>query len=507
MTRRRGRRYLLWLLIAGALVVAADLALVRWYAPERKLNLIVISVDSLRADHMSLYGYERDTTPNTDAWAKDAVVFDNYFSTAHLTPISEMSVQTGRYPFTNGVINFESYLKGDVKTLAETLRGNGYQTASIGSSPEFNSRPALRDGFKRGFDFFNIRRGESTQYRTSSPPVKDAVWWLRERRKQSVPFYLWIHIGSVHWPFGIGAPAHFTNPAYSGFLKGIKNMAFPEPYGYMYEGVRYASSSPFQVVGAVAKSDLDYVNDRYDDGILQTDTNFKELFDYLQSSGLLSRTIVVIQSEHGEGLGERGYVAHYDVYDEQVHMPLIIRVPGTEAKRVKALASGVDVMPTVLDALDIPNGGSDGVDFMPYLLGATTTPPRSEVFLSRTPLWERIIYYAYPLGEVLRAADDQSHFYDTAIRTMEWKLIHRLSRDAQKKYSWWGWLTGKPMVLPEYELYDLKQDPGETHNIIYSSHQNDTDVAALRTKLSDWEAKMKAAIPGPTLPQEIQPYF
>ena len=298
-------------------------------------------------------------------------------------------------------------------------------------------------------------------------------------------------------------------------------MTWRDNLGFAYRGVLYSTTTPVRSVGSVGKEDIDYVNGRYDDGLVLTDRIVGELFDYIKKTGLADRTVVILQSEHGETLGERGYIAHYDIYDETVHTPLIIKMPALAGRRIETLTSGVDVLPTVLSLLRIPAPVVDGVDLSPFFTGATSTQPRREVYLSRTPLWERLFSSTFqgraiflpssmPIESTAWAqfvtADNKEHYYDTAIRTEKWKLIHRLARTALLKYSWWGWLTGKPVVLPEYELYDLANDPGETRNI-YSAHAHDADIVALRAKLEDWEVKMRGATPGPTPVQEIQPYF
>lgn len=488
-----------------------------------KFNVILISVDSVRADHMSLYGYGKQTTPRIDAWAEDAVVFDNYFATAFLTPISEASVHTGDYPFTSGVINFESQLRSTVPTLAQVLQKNGWQTGAFLSSPEFFINAALKASFERGFDTYT-QTASDTFYGRGADPAKEAAAWIEGQNRE--PFFLWLGLGSAHWPYGQDEPNHFSDPSYIGLFKQgdtASGLVWHDVYGFVYQNARYSTSTPIRAVGRVGQKDFDYLNGRYDDGLVLTDRLVGGLFEYLDKTGLADRTIVIFESEHGETLGERGYVAHYDIYDETVHTPLVIKIPTLAGRRVGALVSGVDVMPTILSLLRVSAPAMDGVDISPYLTGATSTPPREEVFLSRTPLWERVLSSdlqrsngkIFPSASSASssawaqfiAADDAAHYYDTAIRTDKWKLIHRLARTALLKYSWWGWLTGKPVVLPEYELYDLAADLGEMHNI-YSIHNNDLEIISLQKKLAVWEAQMKEELPGPT-PQseEIQPYF
>ncbi len=522
--------------IRAFISIGIVIAVIAWWyvgverSGEEKLNIILVSIDSLRTDHMSTYGYGRETTPNIDAWARDKIVFDNYFSTSYLTPVAEMSVHTGRYPFGNGMVSFTTPLRGDVETLAEILKKNGWQTAAFGSSPEFQWFASVRAGFSRGFEMFprklsgveTARNGELPA-RTHNP-VEEAVAWLKDGRDTTKPFFLWIPIGSVHWPYGQDFPNVFSDASYTGFLKTEPSEW--KTYSRIYNGKRYSASTtleqvkgrtvvnfvtsvPPKVVGEVSPEDMAYLTGRYDDGILATDAMLGALFTSLKALRLQGRTIVVIQSEHGEGLGERGYISHYDITDIETHVPLILSIPGVPGRREESLISGVDVLPTVLSALQIPSPRVDGVTFLPYLKGVETTPPREEVFIVRTPLWESVLLYSFgDLGREFVRQDATAHNADVAIRTDTWKLIHRGTRDVQRRYSWWGWLTSTPVTLPQYELYNIQEDPDEEHNL--STDQSVTSmevIQGLKDKLDGWEKSMRQALPQHVSPQVIQEYF
>ena len=507
----RARISTITLIVLGVGVLAATLSIPVTPAGVNKMNVIVISVDSLRTDHMGLYGYTRDTTPQIDAWAKGAMVFDNYFSTSYLTPISEMSVQTGDYPATNGIINFESQLHPAINTLAEILQQQGWRTAAFGSSPEY-SGPTLKLGFSRGFDTYQPTVGGSDQYNgRGNDPVGQSLSWLKQNGGDGRPFYLWLSLGSAHWPYGQGEPPHFTDPSYAGFLKKFVAPQW-EPYGYMYQGKGYhldTKTGKVTFAQDITAADMAYVIGRYDDGILMTDRMLGNLFAYLKESGLDKKTVVVLESEHGEDLGERGYVAHYDIYDEQVHTPLIIKAPDLSHGRVSGLASGVDVLPTLLNMLRVSAPQVDGVSLLPHLTQFLAPTPRNEVYLMRTSLWERVIEDQYSNSQLQHflQADNQNHYYDTAVRTEDWKLIHRLSRDAQARWSWWGILTGTTITLPEYELYDMKRDPQEQQNV-YDTHKNDATITELQKKLTVWESSIQQELATSTQETEkVQPYF
>jgi len=440
-------------------------------------------------------------------------VFDNYFSTSYLTPVSEVSVQTGKYPITSGVVNFESPLRGDIETLAEVLKTNGWQTGAFGSSLEFQYYPAMRASFDRGFDVYSINSDLSLPWLgRGTLGVGDALAWTQTQISAGKPFFLWLTVGSAHWPYGEDEPHHFSDPAYAGPLADANpyqgnsvSILFNKKYGTVFDGSIYDDQQ--QIVKNDASADIAYVRNRYDDGLVMTDRKLAPMLDLLERPDVASRTIVIIESEHGEDFGEHGYIAHYDILDTQTHVPLIVKIPGLSPRRLTELASGVDVMPTLLGALRISAPSSlDGANLLGYMTSTTAADPNTEIFLTRTPLWERIISPFVPSLAAFAQADNTEHNYDTGIRTQRWELIHRLSRGPQQKYSWWGLLTGKPVVLPEYELYDLTVDSGETHNV-YSIHAKDADIAALRGKLGDWEKKMRMAMPAPSTNALIQPYF
>lgn len=503
---------LLCILIAGGIFLSR---------PSVRLNVIVISIDSLGTGHMSLYGYGRDTTPNIDSWSENGFVFNNYFATSYLTPVSEGSVQTGEYPFTSGVVSFTAGARGTTELLAEILHSDGYATAAFGTSPEFDPSGPLGNTFSRGFNTYSPFEGYASGtpgtpsfigYRKSSAPITDALQWLKEEHGSGKSFYLWLPLGGVHEPYNSTSPPIYDDPSYNGYLSKIPVDTFYNVYGYIFNNKRYAVTNPnsgppdaygpVPIAGDFTQADANYIVNRYDDGIHATDAMLVPLFNYLKESGLANNTIVVIESEHGESLGERGYFWHYDIYDETTHVPLIIKVPGYLGTRVNALISGVDIMPTILGFLHLPAPSSiDGINYVSYLTGLSNTLPRQDVFITRTPLWE----VTGDIVPALEAPDATAHYHDTAIRSTKWELIHRLARTTEEKYGWWNLLTGNSVLLPEYELYDLVNDPSEKKDV-YALHQYDPGVVQLKLKLNAFDNSIVNNLPGPST-GDIQPYF
>lgn len=464
-------------------------------------NVILISVDSLRADHVGIFGYYRDTTPNFDAFAKESVLFVNHFSTSFLTPVSEASVQTGLYPASHGVTNFDTVLPESKTTITEYLKAKNYETSAIITSPEFEFYPAIKAGFSRGFDRYRYvnpdRRKDATRYRQfpTQTEITSELDGLNGKK-----FFLWLPLGGVHWPYGWTAKNIYADPDYRGILKG-RVLDWEGAFKHVYKEVSYP------VGKKLTDSDVQYVRDKYDNGIRAFDDFLGVLLGELRRGNVLEKTIVVIESEHGEDLGEHGYFAHYDVFDTQTHVPLLIFAPSFPGgQRVASFASSVDVFPTVIELLgDAVPERIEGKGLMSLITGKEQDGERREVFMERIPLWEEADLILRKSLEERGITVKSGKYGDIAIRTPEWKFILRTAREREEKVSWWSTLTGKPVKIPEAELYNLADDPLETQNVI---NQYPEEAGALRKKLEDWRARISPNAPSHSeIKEYIQPYF
>jgi arylsulfatase A-like enzyme len=509
----------------GIILIAAAGILVFSFAARsstgqcRRCNVILISIDSLRADHLGIYGYSRSTSPNIDAFAKNSLLFNNFYSTAYLTPISEGSVQTGLHPEANGLISFRTEFAPNIKTLAETFKKNGYRTGSINNSPEFFTFESLRRSFSRGYELYSS--DEIRMQHLRAPRWREIEHFLSAGSAQ--PFYLWITLGVVHAPFGVGVPNTFAQENYDGPFKDLHfytNMQFFFD-GWIYD--IFAPGKEFRVFGwspgesklmdvksgfsksrhwpmRATDADLQYVVDQYDNGVAQADREFGKLMKMLERHGLTENTVVVLESEHGETLGEHGYIAHYDVWEETTHVPLIIRSPALKkANRSGLLASGVDVYPSLVQHLDLkgPDYAMDGVS-----LFDSTRP--DAVYLTRTPLWESVLKTekSGSIFDRFRALDDQIAFKDHAIRTRTAKLIHRTARLAEEQFSCWTFVSGRKIIRPEWEFYDLIRDPGERQPLAPDS----AEAMELKAKLIAFEENMKKRTTSTPRSASVQDY-
>lgn len=456
-------------------------------------NVILLSVDSLRADHVGAYGYERDTTPYFDEIAKNGALFENYFSTSFLTPVSEMSVHTGMYPTAHQTTNFDTVLPEDITTLAQYFKQKGYATSALLSSPEFEINPALKKSFSRGFERYEYLQEVQRAFPTREQVKKEADTFFDKK------FFWWIGVGGVHWPYGEQGPNVFADETYHGVFRG-KHLDWWSAFQYIYEGVFYPEKVP------VGDADIQHVIDQYDNGVRAFDEFLKEFIGELARRNILDRTIVVIQSEHGEDLHEHGYFAHYDILDTQTHTPLLVLLPHVKKGcRVASLVSSVDVFPTFLELLgQSPLDQFQGKSVASIMNGSEKDGARQEVFLERSPLWEETFSRINELAQRGIVAGNDRHS-ERGIRTTQWKYIQRTASAAMERINWWQAITGKKMNFPEAELYDLISDPGETKNVI---SQYPDEAIALQEKIQVWFERISPTPHGePITEPVIQPYF
>ncbi|MCB9850273.1 MAG: sulfatase-like hydrolase/transferase [Phycisphaerales bacterium] len=294
-------------------------------------NVVIICIDTLRADHLSLYGYERTTSPNIDAFARDARVFDRAYSTTPFTTPSVMSMLTGLNPYRHGVRVLWKPLDDRVVTVADWLRGAGYQTAAIVSNLVLCDDAS---GLARRFDHYDAEVDEPEPNRPkmferrAERTTDTALQWLSSHRDPQKPFFLWVHYIDPHGPYRVH-----------------DDVADP----FTHEG--RAPVDAKRVADYVADPNvtdmLDYV-DRYDEEIRYADREVGRLLDAL---GKLDDTAIIITADHGEYLLERDDFAFchgYGVDDAVTHIPLIVRHTSLPAAREATPVSLADVAPTVL---------------------------------------------------------------------------------------------------------------------------------------------------------------
>ena len=319
-------------------------ALARLRPSPSALNVVVVTLDTTRADRLGCYGFRGVETPNIDALARDGIVFDNSTATVPLTFPSHSSLFTGLVPPHHGVRDNGGFFLDEEKvTLAERLREAGFATGAFVAAWVLESKWGLSQGFDEYSDDFDLSKYKVVSLGTVQKPgdevITNALAWLetvQERR-----FFAWVHLYDPHTPYDA-----------------------PEPFASRYPNQPYLAE------------------------IAYTDQVVGRLMTWLREKGLLERTLVVLTADHGESLGDHGESTHaYFVYDATTHVPLVVRTPWGITGRRSLQTSGVDVMPTVLDLAGLPpQPGIDGHSLAREILDPEATGDRiaySETYFPR----------------------------------------------------------------------------------------------------------------------------
>lgn len=383
-------------------------------------NLVIISIDTLRADRLSSYGNPRPTSPRIDRLAEEGTLFENAFSHSPKTAASHMTLMTGLYPEAHRVRNrltggemWLGRLSADIPTLAEILAAAGYETHGRNGGGNMHGEI----GFSRGFETYSQPRDAS-----ASGVFQSAIRQLRALSSEPDPFFLFVHTYQVHSPY---LPperyrAQFVDPTYDGEIaSSIAQLT--RGGGVAFDNLHRAFWSR---VDRDSDADRRHLLDLYDACIRFTDDNVGLLLDKIDAFGLAESTLVVVLSDHGEEFGEHDGFEHNALWDEILHVPLIMRVPesirlGWQEKRITASVGLVDVMPTLLELMGIP---------VPEHLQGHSLIPMVEAGSPGRP-WLFAQYRLY--GEV-------------ALRSGAWKLLRRREQE---------------------QLFDLGGDPGELRDI------------------------------------------
>ncbi len=302
-------------------------------------NIILITVDALRADHLGCYGYQRNTSPNIDKLAKQGTVFHNCFATAPATGYSFPGILTGRYlGVDKGDYTFwDNILDKKFNTLAGYLKDANYYTAAFLNNPHFK----INKGFEQGFDYF-INEGKNAQRMTTS------VLGFLNHYQGNKPFFIWVHYLDVHTPY--------TSP--EEYFRVFEKDRFYKENDKILQLYSGASRNPFTSQGYIPKItfrkdkyNLNYYIACYDAAILYTDFYIGKLLENIKGN-----TLIILTADHGESLGEHNvYFAHGEnIYDEVLHIPLIIKDNQyfKGGKRIPAIASSVDIVPTILSRIN-----------------------------------------------------------------------------------------------------------------------------------------------------------
>jgi arylsulfatase A-like enzyme len=444
-------------------------SLVMWGNPrlvgasgDSRPNVVLISLDTVRADHLSLYGYRRPTTPNLAAWARrQATVFETTVASAPWTLPSHVSMLSGIDAVHHGV-NRHGPIPASMVLLPQRFRDAGYTTyattAGVLLTPEL--------GFARGFDELRVRgKMESLpEWDTElSQGVTETLRWLAAHRDER--FFLFFHTFEAHAPYqprepyfssfggsqvalNAGSPVWMETPEFEANFRPKSLLFHPPAYA---GGVTY----PKRVL---EPRDRELAATLYDSGLAYIDQQLSRLLGYLESEGLMENTVVVVTSDHGESLYEHGLVGHSSLYDHDLLVPLIISTPlgSAHGRRVGAQVRSIDIAPTLAELAGLaPLGAIDGSSLVPFLRGEAAAPRDA---------WS----YALSTGR------------GVSLRT---------AQNPRK-------LIAQDTVFDPFrgtlEIYDLRRDPGEMRNL--SSTASDMGSRTLRQRLVREVAASGAAI-------------
>jgi len=421
------------------------------------MNVVLISIDTLRSDHLSGYGYKRQTSPSLDALAEEGALFPNFYSQCHWTIPTFTSIFTGLWPINHEMTwlnalgeigRADAMLDEKIPVLPELLWDAGFVTAAIDNLQAFCHFP---NWFNRGYEYYinTIGRSGHGAARVTADMVNAHLLpWIEQHHGK--PFFLHVHYWDPHLPFNQ-----------------------PEPFDTMWMGqtddeglrIKTAVTGEEYVDRCGKRADLtdaerEHVA-RYDGEISYADDRIGQFVARLKELGVYDDTLIVVTGDHGEVMFEISPKGHHSIYEPLLRVPLILKLPGETpaVQRPEGLAQQIDIMPTILDCAGVePRGEMDGRSLMPLIRGEE----------------ERVHDELYHVGNRMCGIRCR------AIRTEQWKLI----------VNYVGYEWAQPMSHPEAisavparELFDTQKDPEELQNLV----DEHPDVAVdLERKLARW---------------------
>jgi arylsulfatase A-like enzyme len=426
-----------WICIAVSLQVACEFS-----GASKTLgpNVLLIVVDTLGADHLGSYGAPAGHSPNLDRLASEGKRFSNTYATAPWTQPSVASLLTGRMPSAHAVENMPAHLDEGASTLAERFQSEGFQTQGVISHFLLGEKFGFAQGFA-GYDQSAVLKHTGI----SSEKVTDtAVDWLKHRTPD--PFFLFVHYFDPHFVYhdhpGIDLAGKYDGPIESAMpIWDLRDLR-----------------------GELGARDIDYLVSLYREEISFTDQHIGRLLQYLDEAGLKRDTLVVFTSDHGEELMEHGWIGHTrSLYGELLRIPLIIRQPGTITPGVvETPVSLIDIAPTLEQlVLDTSSDSAVTGQSLAALLFDRPSDFSDRRLYSEVSLADRDDSGGGNLRRIEKSA------LKTALLGERWKLIHDRKSD-------------------EFELFDLKADPGDLENLWGADPDRD---ASLQRELLEWERR------------------
>jgi arylsulfatase A-like enzyme len=437
-------------------------------------HVVLVSFDTLRADHLGCYGYSRPTSPFLDRLAQRGVLFENAFSSCSHTSPAHASLFTGLYPSQHGVrrngLGFPDLIPGKpgFRTLAELLAARGYDTAGF-------SGVTFLAPIARGFHSFDGAGGNWHEYRQADATVDASLRWLAARRPAD-RFLLFLHLFDAHLPHR--APDDC-----------VRQLAFASPNeeeAFGRKAVEREGASP-RVYGS--RAELAREHARYDAEVRFADRELGRLFEAMEKAGFGDDTLWIVTADHGEGLGSHSYAGHGKyLYNEQLRIPLILYQGGQgPGARVSSLARHVDVLPTLLELLgasfEQPGFTLPGRSLVPALRAPTRPLPASFAFSERRAPAKK------PRPSAPARGPDWEGGEMFSVQDLEWKYIVNTKGKGQ--------------------LFDLRSDPLERHNLASSAEAKIKDrLRRLAVETSERAKREGQSVaprpPDPAIQQELR---
>jgi arylsulfatase A-like enzyme len=441
------------------------------------MNVLVYVVDALRADHLSAYGYDRETTPNIDALCEDAVRYENCFSTATWTRPASVSLLTGAYPPTHGVRHREHRFPPELPRFPQTLSEAGFETVGVSTMGNVSTTLGYDVGFDSYHDLYKddeiVRKRKRTSTKREQLAHEDrdeiALPRAEDITERLEPVYddppedLFAFCWSIDTHMPLDPPEgyrQFMDSAYDGPVDGS------------------FESMPEELTDV----DISHLVDLYDSEISYVDAQIGKLIDTLKRQGVYDDSVVVVVGDHGEAFREHETIFHGNFpYDEVLHVPLVIKPPANDgtSETVSDIVSIVDIFPTVLDMLGIDDrpACTQGQVLAPFAETPTDRPVYSETQLRgfkpayravRTDRWKYIDIERPALVDVLRGL----HIHRDSLPHARFVLA--TLRDG---------LYGELFDMDDEFLYDLSADPSERQNL---ATERPTDIAEWQDQLREW---------------------
>lgn len=434
-------------------------------APVPSPNVVLIVVDTLRADRLTQYGYALETGTPIDDFVRQATLFERTYSTSSWTIPATASIHTGQHPGRHRTFDHSDTLKPKLHTIAERLHGAGYRTAGF----SHNVNISKKTRYDQGFDTFEAHRGSINAYPHISEMIQASTGWLGRYAEESkpAPFFLYLHPMNCHGPYRVPETRRstlFSRPPRTDFVY----------YGALMQ--RIVTRHRVSLRNQFTKAHRESLEEQYAAAVRYTMENLALLFDDLRQRGLWDDTLVIVTSDHGEELFDHGGFSHaYTLYNEVMQVPLLIKLPRqSRPRRTAVRASVMDIYPTILEVTGIPGKEqSDGIPLTPFLEDAP----------------------AGSMEEHERAFNDRKLHYH-----LDWKgrAITAALQDAHHKYIY---------VALDYErkgikrlLFDMTADPREKNNLVDTEPQRAKDMlGALNRQWQSYKRSSKASAPERTI--------